>query len=127
MKSINQEDAESEVQNSENHNSEVVKNNILEFSKSQSNKTNINKTDNNQSILSKNVDLSEDEMDKINHYRKIVKEQISYTAFEQNKFYRIELVDELVELMTEIFMMPDESFERVNGTEKSIAVIKSRM
>lgn len=127
VKSINQEDAESEVQNSENHNSEVVKNNILEFSKSQSNKTNINKTDNNQSILSKNVDLSEDEMDKINHYRKIVKEQISYTAFEQNKFYRIELVDELVELMTEIFMMPDESFERVNGTEKSIAVIKSRM
>ena len=71
-------------------------------------------------------DLSEDEMDKINHCRKIVKEQISYTAFEQNKFYRIELVDELVELMTEIFMMPDESFERVNGTEKSIAVIKSR-
>ena len=126
VKSINQEDAESEVQNSENHNSEVVKNNILEFSKSQSNKTNINKTDNNQSILSKNVDLSEDEMDKINHYRKIVKEQISYTAFEQNKFYRIELVDELVELMTEIFMMPDEAFERVNGTEKSIAVIKSR-
>lgn len=112
--------------NDENHNSEVVKNNILEFSKSQSNKTNINKTDNNQSILSKNVDLSEDEMDKINHCRKIVKEQISYTAFEQNKFYRIELVDELVELMTEIFMMPDESFERVNGTEKSIAVIKSR-
>lgn len=127
VKIINQEDAESEVQNSENHNSEVVKNNILEFSKSQSNKTNINKTDNNQSILSKNVDLSEDEMDKINHCRKIVKEQISYTAFEQNKFYRIELVDELVELMTEIFMMPDESFERVNGTEKSIAVIKSRM
>ena len=126
VKSINQEDAESEVQNSENHNSEVVKNNILEFSKSQSNKTNINKTDNNQSILSKNVDLSEDEMDKINHCRKIVKEQISYTAFEQNKFYRIELVDELVELMTEIFMMPDEAFERVNGTEKSIAVIKSR-
>ena len=126
VKIINQENAESEVQNSENHNSEVVKNNILEFSKSQSNKTNINKTDNNQSILSKNVDLSEDEMDKINHCRKIVKEQISYTAFEQNKFYRIELVDELVELMTEIFMMPDEAFERVNGTEKSIAVIKSR-
>ena len=63
-------------------------------------------------------------MDKINHCRKIVKEQISYTAFEQNKFYRIELVDELVELMTEIFMMPDEAFERVNGTEKSIAVIE---
>lgn len=115
-----------QFKNSENQNSRVVKNNILEFSKSQSNKTNINKTDNNQSILSKNVDLSEDEMDKINHCRKIVKEQISYTAFEQNKFYRIELVDELVELMTEIFMMPDEAFERVNGTEKSIAVIKSR-
>lgn len=118
--------SKSQFKNDENHNSEVVKNNILEFSKSQSNKTNINKTDNNQSILSKNVDLSEDEMDKINHCRKIVKEQISYTAFEQNKFYRIELVDELVELMTEIFMMPDEAFERVNGTEKSIAVIKSR-
>lgn len=118
--------SEAKFKNSENHNSGVVKNNILEFSKSQSNKTDINKTDNNQSILSKNIDLSEDEMDKIDHCRKIVKEQISYTAFEQNKFYRIELVDELVELMTEIFMMPDESFERVNGTEKSIAVIKSR-
>lgn len=128
-KIIEQKDSialDAQFKNSENHNSEVVKNNILEFSKSQSNKTNINKTDNNQSILSKNVDLSEDEMDKINHCRKIVKEQISYTAFEQNKFYRIELVDELVELMTEIFMMPDEAFERVNGTEKSIAVIKSR-
>ena len=126
VKITNQEFSKSQFKNDENHNSEVVKNNILEFSKSQSNKTNINKTDNNQSILSKNVDLSEDEMDKINHCRKIVKEQISYTAFEQNKFYRIELVDELVELMTEIFMMPDEAFERVNGTEKSIAVIKSR-
>ena len=126
MKIKIQELSKSQFKNDENHNSEVVKNNILEFSKSQSNKTNINKTDNNQSILSKNVDLSEDEMDKINHCRKIVKEQISYTAFEQNKFYRIELVDELVELMTEIFMMPDEAFERVNGTEKSIAVIKSR-
>ena len=118
VKITNQEFSKSQFKNDENHNSEVVKNNILEFSKSQSNKTNINKTDNNQSILSKNVDLSEDEMDKINHCRKIVKEQISYTAFEQNKFYRIKLVDELVELMTEIFMMPDESFERVNGTEK---------
>ena len=126
VKTTIQECPKSQFKNDENHNSEVVKNNILEFSKSQSNKTNINKTDNNQSILSKNVDLSEDEMDKINHCRKIVKEQISYTAFEQNKFYRIELVDELVELMTEIFMMPDEAFERVNGTEKSIAVIKSR-
>ena len=126
VKTTIQEFPKSQFKNDENHNSEVVKNNILEFSKSQSNKTNINKTDNNQSILSKNVDLSEDEMDKINHCRKIVKEQISYTAFEQNKFYRIELVDELVELMTEIFMMPDEAFERVNGTEKSIAVIKSR-
>ena len=136
VKITNQEFSKSQFKNDENHNSEVVKNNILEFSKSQSNKTNINKTDNNQSILSKNVDLSEDEMDKINHCRKIVKikfqqlahihQQISYTAFEQNKFYRIELVDELVELMTEIFMMPDEAFERVNGTEKSIAVIKSR-
>ena len=126
VKITNQEFSKSKFKNDENQNSEVVKNNILEFSKSQSNKTNINKTDNNQSILSKNVDLSEDEMDKINHCRKIVKEQISYTAFEQNKFYRIELVDELVELMTEIFMMPDEAFERVNGTEKSIAVIKSR-
>ena len=125
-KITNPEFLKSQFKNDENHNSEVVKNNILEFSKSQSNKTDINKTDNNQSILSKNIDLSEDEMDKIDHCRKIVKEQISYTAFEQNKFYRIELVDELVELMTEIFMMPDESFERVNGTEKSIAVIKSR-
>ena len=104
VKITNQEFSKSQFKNDENHNSEVVKNNILEFSKSQSNKTNINKTDNNQSILSKNVDLSEDEMDKINHCRKIVKEQISYTAFEQNKFYRIKLVDELVELMTEIFM-----------------------
>ena len=126
VKITNQEFSKSQLKNNENHNSEVVKTNILEFSKSQSNKTNINKTDNNQSILSKNVDLSKDEMDKINHCRKLVKEQISYTAFEQNKFYRIELVDELVELMTEIFMMPDEAFERVNGTEKSIAVIKSR-
>ena len=74
MKTTIQECAESQFKNDENHNSEVVKNNILEFSKSQSNKTNINKTDNNQSILSKNVDLSEDEMDKINHCRKIVKE-----------------------------------------------------
>ena len=115
-----------QFKNSENQNSRVVKITNQEFSKSQFKNDEINKTDNNQSILSKNVDLSEDEMDKINHCRKIVKEQISYTAFEQNKFYRIELVDELVELMTEIFMMPDEAFERVNGTEKSIAVIKSR-
>lgn len=65
-------------------------------------------------------------MDEIEQCRKFIKEQISYAAFEQNKFYRVELVDELVELMIEIFMMPDDSVVRIGGTKKSVAVIKSR-
>lgn len=126
VKIKNQNVVKSQFQNDENHKSSIVKSKILEFSKSQSNKTDINKTDNNQSILSKNIDFQTDQMDEIEQCRKFIKEQISYAAFEQNKFYRVELVDELVELMIEIFMMPDDSVVRIGGTKKSVAVIKSR-
>lgn len=126
LKITNQQIPKSQFRNDENHNSEIVKSKILEFSKSQTNKTNINKTDNNQSIVSKNLDYKSDQIDEIEQCRKFIKNQISYGAFEQNKFYRLELVDELVELMIEIYLMPEDALVRISGMEKTVAVIKSR-
>ena len=150
VKIINQENAESEVQNSENHNSRMVETTNPEFPesqfqnsenhhsriveitnpecpKSQSNNTDINKTDIseteiNQSypIISGNLKKKRDVMEEMRTYREVIHENIDY------QYHAREDVDELVELMIEVMMMPEDSMIRIAGVEKPVALVKSR-
>ena len=128
MKTTIQECAESQFKNDENHNSGIVKITTLECPKSQSNNTDINKTDIseteiNQSypiISSGNLKKKRDVMEEMRAYREVIHENIDY------QYHAKEDVDELVELMIEVMMMPEDSMIRIAGTEKPVALVKNR-
>ena len=122
-----QESAKSQFKNDENHNSGIVKITTLECPKSQSNNTDINKTDIseteiNQSypITSNNFLKKKDVMEEMRAYREVIHENIDY------QYHAKEDVDELVELMIEVMMMPEDSMIRIAGVEKPVALVKSR-
>ena len=127
MKTTNQEFPESQFQNGENHHSRIVEITKPEYPKSQSNNTDINKTDIseteiNQSypIISGNLKKKRDVMEEMRAYREVIHENIDY------QYHAKEDVDELVELMIEVMMMPEDSMIRIAGTEKPVALVKSR-
>ena len=127
MKTTNQEFPESQFQNCENHHSRIVEITKPEYPKSQSNNTDINKTDIseteiNQSypIISGNLKKKRDVMEEMRAYREVIHENIDY------QYHAKEDVDELVELMIEVMMMPEDSMIRIAGTEKPVALVKSR-
>lgn len=122
----------SDLQNCENHNSGVVKTTIQECPKSQSNNTDINKTENNEtessSILSNLICLEKektiDEIEQRNTYREIIRENISYECFRNDTPHAREEVDELVELMVEVMVMPDQGKIRIAGEDKLVSLVK---
>ena len=127
MKTTNQEFPESQFQNGENHHSRIVEITKPEYPKSQSNNTDINKTDIseteiNQSypIISGNLKKKRDVMEEMRAYREVIHENIDY------QYHAKEDVDELVELMIEVMMMPEDSMIRIAGTEKPVALVKNR-
>ena len=127
MKTTNQEFPESQFQNCENHHSRIVEITKPEYPKSQSNNTDINKTDIseteiNQSypIISGNLKKKRDVMEEMRAYREVIHENIDY------QYHAKEDVDELVELMIEVMMMPEDSMIRIAGVEKPVALVKSR-
>ena len=128
MKTTNQEFPESQFQNGENHHSRIVEITKPEYPKSQSNNTDINKTDIseteiNQSypiISSGNLKKKRDVMEEMRAYREVIHENIDY------QYHAKEDVDELVELMIEVMMMPEDSMIRIAGTEKPVALVKNR-
>ena len=127
---------------------------IQEFPKSQSNKTDINKTDLSKTEFSETEcskpDLNDPEsgvsaihpnpilsnpsipgtepdvMGEMDAYRDIIREHISYECFQDGRYHRREDVDELVELMVEVMMLPDNGTVRIAGVEKPAAVVKNR-
>ena len=113
MKTTNQEFPESQFQNGENHHSRIVEITKPEYPKSQSNNTDINKTDIseteiNQSypiISSGNLKKKRDVMEEMRAYREVIHENIDY------QYHAKEDVDELVELMIEVMMMPEDSMK----------------
>ena len=139
-----------ELQNCENHNSGVVKTTIQECPKSQSNNTDINNTDFSENeysdtessetdfnetdnILSNLSHLSVrktagmiDMVEEMEAYRKIIRENISYECFEDSRYRQQEEVDELVELMVEVMVMPDNSTVRIGGVDKPVVIVKNR-
>ena len=129
MKTTNQEFPESQFNNYENQNSGMMKMEIQEFPKSQSNKTDINKTDFNETDIIQSYQIqsgslvSHDKRDVIEEmkiYRELIQERIEY------KYHEQEDVDELVELMVEVMMMPDDSTIRIAGVDKPVALVKNR-
>lgn len=127
VKTTIQECPKSQFKNDENHNSGIVKITTPECPKSQSNNTDINKTDIseteiNQSypIISGNFQKKKDVMEEMKAYREVIHENIDY------QYHAKEDVDELVELMIEVMMMPEDSMIRIAGVEKPVALVKSR-
>jgi len=137
IKITNQECPESQFKNDENHSSGIVKIETQEVPKSQSNKTDINKTDFSetnpiypypvQSELSGVFsEKSMDVMDEMGAYHDIICQNISYDCFKDAKYYQSDEVDELVELMVEVMLMPDNSTIRIAGVDKPVAIVKNR-
>ncbi len=138
----------------ENQTSGSMKNRLLEVPKSYSNNTDINNTDLSDTEFSNTeyskTDLNDTEpgvsviypnpiqsnlsisgtapdvMEEMDAYRDIIREHISYECFQDGRYHRREDVDELVELMVEVMMLPDNGTVRIAGVEKPVAVVKNR-
>ena len=154
LKIENPEFPESKIKNGENHTSGIseIKNQELRFSKS--NDTDINKTDLSETEFSeteyRKTDFNDTEssvsaiypnlipsspsipgtapdvMEEMDAYRDLIREHISYECFQDGRFCRREDVDELVELMVEVMLLPDNSTVRIAGVEKPVAIVKNR-
>ena len=133
VKITNQEFPESQFKDGENHNSRIVKIITQEVPKSQSNNTDINKTDYSETDPIQSYQfcsageeclVSGDMMEKMEVYREILRTNVDYAGFVQKG--EREDVDELIELVVEILMLPDDSMVRIGGADKPVAVVKSR-
>ena len=145
---------ESNFKKCENHTSRSMENRLLEVPKSYSNNTDINNTDLSDTEFSNTeyskTDLNDTEpgvsviypnpiqsnlsisgtapdvMEEMDAYRDIIREHISYECFQDGRYHRREDVDELVELMVEVMMLPDNGTVRIAGVEKPVAIVKNR-
>ena len=124
VKITNQEFPKSQFKNGENHNSGIVKTTIQEFPKSQSNNTELNNTDFNETDLI-NPYLS-DVIGQMGRYRDAIRKNISYECFLSDRNCQREELDELVELMVDVMIMPDHASLRIAGVERPVAVVKER-
>ena len=107
-----------------------------EFPKSKSNKTNIIKTDYSEpdniqsypiSRQAQEVEREVDVMEQMDNYREFIRERIFYYECYGNERSRErEDVDELVELIVEVMLQPDNSTVRIAGMDKPSAVVKRR-
>ena len=71
-------------------------------------------------------DIAPDVIEEMEAYRDIIHEHISYECFQDGRYHRREDVDELVELMVEVMMLPDNGTVRIAGVEKPVAIVKNR-
>ena len=110
--------------NDENHNSGIVKTTNQEFPKSQSNNTELNNTD-----FSKTDSINpypSDVIDTMDRYRDAIRKNISYECFLSDRNCQREELDELVELMVDVMIMPDHASLRIAGAERPAVVVKER-
>lgn len=133
------------TQKYENQTFGSMKTELQEVPKSYSNKTDINKTECSETdcsdtelnetdlnetekflsnpILSAEVEVYPNGIDtigKMDAYRELIRERIEYPCHKSKE------VDELVELVVEVLMMPDDSTLRIAGVEKPVPLVKSR-
>ncbi len=121
-----------EVPKSYSNNTDLSEN---EYSETEYNKTDLNETEhsvsmpiypNHISSLLSVPDAIPDVIEEMETYRDIIREHISYECFQDERYYRKEDVDELIELMVEVMMMPDSGMLRIAGVEKPVAIVKNR-
>ena len=133
MKSGFQDVPESDFQKYENQTSGSMKIKTQEVPKSNCNKTDINKTDYSetdpiQSNLSFSAGevcpINSDMMERMETYREILRVNVDYEGFVEKG--EGEDVGELIELMVEILMLPDDTVVRIGGADKPVSVVKSR-
>ena len=132
----NPEFPESQFKNFENQNTGILKITSPEFPKSKSNKTNIIKTDYNEtdnipsypiSRHTQEVEGKVDVMEQMDNYRELIRERIFYyECYGNEQSHERENVDELVELIVEVMLQPDNSTVRIAGMDKPAVVVKSR-
>ena len=124
VKITNQDFPKPQFKNDENHNSGMVKTTIHEFPKSQSNNTEFNNTDLNETDpinpYPSNV------IDRMERCRDVIRKNISYGCFQGDRNCQMEELDELVELMADVMIMPDHAVLRISGVERPAAVVKDR-
>ncbi len=143
-----QEMREPDLQKYENQISGSVKSIFQKVPKSVLNKTDINKTEYNKTKVSETdyglcgpvqsnpSNLSHpssgqgavpmDVKEEMDIYRNIIRERIGYDCFQVDRDYQTEDVDELVELMVDVMLMPDSSVLRIAGADRSVAIVKNR-
>ena len=124
VKITNQEFPKSQFKNDENHNSGIVKTIIQEFPKSQSNNTEFNNTDFNETDLIN--PYPSDVIGQMERYRDAIRNNISYECFLGDRDCQREELDELVELMVDVMIMPDYASLRIAGAERPAVVVKER-
>lgn len=145
VKTILQEVPESNFRKYENRTSRGMKIILPEVPKSNGNKTDSNNTEYSDVDFSK-TDISDtedylsypsyaadktkgetmDEIERMNAYRTLIRENISYEAFENRGYGTKEEVDELVELMVEAMMLPKGQMVRIAGADRPAEIVKSR-
>lgn len=124
VKITNQEFPKSQFKNDENHNSGIVKATIQEFPKSQSNNTEFNNTDFSETDLIN--PYPSDMIEKMGRYRDAIRKNISYECLLSDRDGQREELDELVELMVDVMIMPDHASLRIAGAERPAVVVKER-
>ena len=132
---------ESNFQKYENQTSGSMKNGLPEVPKSNCNNTDINKTDFSEtesseteasipsyrSLFSETAQpFREDMIEKMDTYRALIQRNIDYECFQGRDSRELEEVDELVELMVEVMLLPDDSSVRIGGVEKPAGIVKNR-
>lgn len=144
MKTTLQEVPKADFRKCENHTSGGMEIKLQEVPKSNCNNTDINNTEYSETECSytdlSETDISETEaiqsnpiqsagamvrdrkdvIEEMNIYRELIRENIDYS------YHSGEDVDELVELMVEVMMMPDDSTLRIAGVDKPVALVKNR-
>ena len=141
MKNGFQETPESNFQKYENQTSGSMKNGLPEVPESNCNNTDINKTDFSEtesseteasipsyrSLFSETAQpFREDMIEKMDTYRALIQRNIDYECFQGRDSRELEEVDELVELMVEVMLLPDDSSVRIGGVEKPAGIVKNR-
>lgn len=128
LKMEDQGSRKSKMQSFENQNSGISKIKDQDFRKSKTNKTESNKTDSNDTDpihLSIHPPGEIDGMEEMEGYRGTIRKNIAYECF-ADRYHRRDTVDELVELMTDVMALPDDSTVRIAGVERPVTVVKSQ-
>lgn len=137
MKSENQTFGSTKIELAEvpKSNGNYTDNNKTEYSDTDISETDYSDTDfsrnETRNIVSIPITLkdhreSDDAMEEMDIYRRVIREKICYENFTRSESREKENVDELVELMVEVMAMPDQSLIRIGGVDKPAAVVKNR-